>query len=272
MNIDVRIHVQRGLKGLILGLGVVLVTGCGGDGIRIYQPNPPSQVGQPMPLKIAVVELEDFSPGTGFNNFLILPPPLYLYWTEYQKYHRTLFGKCVAAELKASHLFDIVDYHPHWEGVAQGFRSYDIVVTGRLLQDRFERAIYSYGLSSMSGALWIVGFPVEGSSREAKFELIAVKSLEPNRPVWTHSIAFEDSKVRGFFYGHGASDDMMNVHVLTKGSVGVSLPETDFCPSGLLQPLFFAMRNSLAGTLKQNIAGQGNAPHAEAKSGERKAP
>lgn len=69
MSAHVGIHRQKGLTAVILVLGLVLVTGCGGGGEkRIYQPNPSGQVGQPMPLKIAVIELEDRSPGTGFTN------------------------------------------------------------------------------------------------------------------------------------------------------------------------------------------------------------
>lgn len=267
MKIHIRIHVQQGLKGLILVLGLVLIIGCGGvPPKRVYQPNPPGQVGQAMPLKIAVVELEDHSPGTGFNTLQKLaPPPGSLYSTEFQKYHHTLFGRCVAAELKESQLFQAVDYHPTWEKIAQDFRSYDAIVTGRLQHDRFEETMYIYGLPPW---LWLLGVPVEHDTREAAFEVTAFKPHEPDRSLWTHSIRFRDSHLRGLLYGHG-ENDMRSMSFLARGS---NLSDTDYCPTELLQPLFLAMRNNLAGALKQHNAGQANAPLAGAKSGEGKAP
>mgnify|MGYP001612642472 FL=1 len=69
MNANISIHMQRRLAGLIFVLGLALITGCGGvPPKRVYQPNPSGQAGKPMPLKVAVIELEDRSPGNGFTN------------------------------------------------------------------------------------------------------------------------------------------------------------------------------------------------------------
>lgn len=276
MNEIIRAYLHKGLQSVWILLACVLIIGCGGvPPKRVYQPNPPGQGGQPMPLKIAVIELEDHSPGIGFRNlntFEIFTPG-YFYWTEFQKYHQTRFGKCVAAELKESQLFQIVDYYPTWEKVAQEFRSYDVIVTGRLLQDRFERVVYTYGLCDPMCMVWFVGAPMAGTSREAKFELTAFQSLDPNHPIWTYPVLFQDSKFDGALFGamiYGvAGGDFSSMHALANGH---NISDTDYCPTQLLQPHFLAMRNSLGGALKQHMVSQIDAALPATKSGERKAP
>jgi|CXWL01.1.fsa_nt_gi hypothetical protein len=276
MNANISIHMQRRLAGLIFVLGLALITGCGGvPPKRVYQPNPSGQAGKPMPLKVAVIELEDRSPGNGFTNWNLFEvfTPGYFYRTQFQKYNQTLFGTCLAAELEQSHLFEVVDYHPDWEKGAHGFRSYDIIVTGRLHQDKFERTEYTYGLLDPLGvALLLVGFPIEGTSREAMFELTAFKPHQPDRPIWTHPIKFHDSKISGMFWGHGASD-LGSIRWLVNGhAISGTHVDTDFCPTELLQPHFLAMRNSFAEALKRNTAEQGGSAFAQEKTPERTTP
>lgn len=257
---------------LILAFVYLVMAGCGGtQQKRIYQANPPSKDRQPMSVKIAVVELEDHSPGTGFINWNMFEgfTPGYLYWTEYEKYHNTLFGKCLAAELKESELFEVVDYHSNWEKLAEGFPSYDLIVTGRLHQDRFEHTQYTYVLLDPLGAvLWLVGFPAFGSSRQANFELTAFKPLQPDLSIWTHPIKFEDSRVEGFYYGHGISD-LGSMRALVKGH---NFSDTDFCPTELLRPAFLSMRNSLTSALGKNFSTQSSTILSEENSSERQKP
>jgi len=261
-----------------------------------------------MPLKIAVVELEDRSLGNGFTNWHLFEvfTPGYFYRTQFQKYHHTLFGTCLAAELEQSHLFEVVDYHPDWERVAYGFRSYDVIVTGRLHHDKFERIEYTYGLCDpICVVVMFLELPLEAISREANFEVTAFKPLEPDRQSLTHSVRFQDSKIQGL-YNRGASDlnltfpvarygvglsfrevfgiefcdtpqlaagSFINMHVLVNGhNVSGTHFDTDFCPTELLRPHFLALKNSLHGALMQNIAGKDNADFSQEKAKERNAP
>ncbi len=275
MNEVICARIHMGVKSLIVVLGFLLITGCGEvPPKRVYQPNPPGQADKPMPLKIAVVELEDRSPGNGFTNWHLFEvfTPGYFYRTQFQKYHHTLFGTCLAAELEQSHLFEVVDYHPDWERVAYGFRSYDVIVTGRLHHDKFERIEYTYGLCDpICVVVMFLGLPLEAISREANFEVTAFKPLEPDRQSLTHSVRFQDSKIQGL-YNRGASD-LNSMHVLVNGhNVSGTHFDTDFCPTELLRPHFLALKNSLHGALMQNIAGKDNAAFSQEKAKERNAP
>ncbi|MEK6786977.1 MAG: hypothetical protein AABY61_16005 [Nitrospirota bacterium] len=245
-------NVQWGLvwRSLVVVASIVSVVSCSG-GVppkRVYQSNPPDPSVQTLPLKLAVVELEDGSAGTGVQRPGVSAIPGALYGTELVAFHHTLLGKCVATELKGSKSFASVEYHSNWEKLAEEYKSYDVIVTGRLLQDKIENKKHFYGLSVVGVLFGFLGLPAQSFSREISFNLIALSPMLPDEQLWGHQIRLEHTYWKGLYYLNDWSDG----ESLFGAARGASITYTDFCTPELLQPALLGMRTSLAAALKHN--------------------
>lgn len=255
-------------RGAILVIGLFTMVACGGAGKDVYQPNLPDPSVQILPLKVAVIELEDAISVEGYqyhtvNNNALIPGALYA--TTFVKFHPTQFGKCIAAELKGAKLFPIVDYFSTWEKLSETFRSYDLIVAGCLAQDRVEHRSIHYGLSMLSFPLLFVGLPWDQYSRDISFEVTAFEPLHPDHMLWTHQVKFEYA-VYGGLYFYGYSDDAQRISAEI-GS-GIKITHTDFCTTEMLPPHFLALRKSLAAAVQEKMLSQGatilpKKPHGE---------
>lgn len=250
-----RIHI--GWQGLIIMAVLVTLGGCSTPIPRVYQPNPPDPSARLLPFRIAVVELEDGSSGEGFTypdftgEALI---PGYIFGTKTLGFHQTLFGKCVASELKSSQMFATVEYYKNWEKLVDDFKSYDLIVTGHLLHDRLEARLFFYGLSLPGDLFWFMGLPVMSLSREASFDIVAFNTLQPDKSLWSHPVRFEDRSWFGAFYGHCCSNDQWSLYHRAEGG---KITNTDLCPTEFLQPQFLMMRKSLAAALTEKVPSHG---------------
>lgn len=247
---------QRACSGCLIGV-CLLLAACSSPSKRVYQPNPADPSVQPLPLKIAVVELEDGSKETGwrkdiaFNEGLI---PLTASNTLDVKFNDTRYGRCLFAELKASQQFSAVDYHENWEKLAEQFKVYDLILTGHLHHDRVEAARHFYGLGFFGVYLWFIGFPEYSYSRDIFFDVGAFKPFNPDEMLWSSEVKTKDkSYSNGFFYGKGRDGYDL---IQKLDGVGVN---TDFCPSEILQPHFLALRNKLAVAFRDGVLAKGTA-------------
>lgn len=249
-------------KGLMLAVSLIALVGCGASAKRVYQPNLPDAAVHRLNLKVAVVELEDESSQEAVGGASSLIPG-HLSGIDLTIYHFTMFGTCLANELKGSQLFASVDYYANWEKLAGDFKSYDLIVTGRLLADRVQAESYWYGLSAPGAVLWFLGLPVRSVSRDVDFEVTAFAPLHPANALWNYRVSFTDLSWEGFFYG-GAFSDHKDLSGLTDPSsilkshfFQIPIQHTDLCTTEKLQPPFMGMRKHLASTLNGGNLSQG---------------
>lgn len=222
---------------------------------RIYQPNPADPSVQTLPLKIAVVELEDGSQEEGWKKRQLLHEALIPFVPSAPilvKLNDTRFGKCLSAELKIARQFAAVDYHENWGKIAEQFKTYDLIVTGHLRQDRTEGTMYLYGLSLPGDYLWILGLPFASYSRQIILDITAFNPRTPERLLWNHEIKVQDKMFRGFYYGYHTDGES-----LASKAYGLDSQDSDYCPTELLRPEFMALRNSLADAIRGQLLHQG---------------
>lgn len=225
---------------------LLVMPGCSHEK-RVYQTNPADPRVQTLPLKIAVVELEDGSQEAGWKKSQILNEtliPLVLSASVMVKLNDTRFGKCLSAELKASRQYAAVDYHENWGKMAEQFKAYDLIVTGHLRQDRAEETEYSFGFSWFGYLLMYLGLPQQSYSRQIILDLSAFNSRTPERVLWNHELRTQDKMLWGLYYG-----DFTDGRSLQSKTYWMDPQDTDYCPTELLRPEFMALRNSLAATL-----------------------
>jgi hypothetical protein len=243
----------RLLWGVLL-VSLFILPGCSHEK-RVYQPNPADPAVQTLPLKIAVVELEDGSQEEGWKKSELLNEaliPLVPSAPILVKLNDTRFGKCLSAELKASRQFSTVDYHENWEKMAEQFKTYDLVVTGHLRQDRTEATDYFYALSMPGDLFWLLGLPAKSFSRHISIDITAFQTHAPERWLLSHKIKVQDKMFDGFYYG-GHTDGSS----LLSKVYWLDPQDTDYCPTELLRPEFMALRNSLAAAIKDKVLLQG---------------
>lgn len=227
--------------------GLLMLPGCSHEK-RVYQPNPADPSVQTLPLKIAVVELEDASQDEGWKkgqyNETLIPfvPSAHLV----SKLNDTRFGKCLSAELKASRQYTAVDYHENWGKMAEQFKTYDLIVTGHLRQDRTEVTGHLYGLSMLGSYLVILGMPHSSHSRHIVLDVTAFKPFSPEHMLWNQEVKIEDKSYAGFYYGYHTDGRSILSKVYELNS-----QDTDYCPTELLRPEFMALRNSLTAALSR---------------------
>lgn len=236
-------------------LCVLLLEGCGASPKRVYRPNPPDPSVQTWSLKVAVVEFEDRSKEEGFqsgeiaNNSAI---PLVPYDVIQVKLNDTRFGRCLAAELKASRQYATVDYHESWERLADNYSSYDLIVVGHLLQDRMEHVQMKYGLSFLAMDLALLGLPIDSYSRKIDLGVGAFRPRQPDQLFWDHEIKASDSLIWTIY--HGQSNDFRS---LVAKARGYDPKDTDFCTTEILQQPFLSLRASLAVAIKEKVLSSG---------------
>ncbi len=226
---------------------LLVMPGCSHEK-RIYQPNPADPSAQTLPLKIAVVELEYGSQDEGWKKSELLNEaliPLVPSAPTLVKLNDTQFGKCLSAELKASHQYAAVDHHEHWGKMAEQFKTYDLIVTGHLRQDRTEAIMHFYGLSIYGSLFWYLGLPAKSFSRHIAFDITAFKPHAPERLLWSHEIKVQDKMVGGLYYGYHTDGQS-----LQSKTYGMDSQDTDYCPTELLRSEFMALRSRLAATFK----------------------
>lgn len=239
--------------GALLG-GLLMLPGCSHQK-RVYQPNPADPLVQTLPLKIAVVELEDGTQEAGWKKGEFLNEALIPFVpsaTILVKLNDTRFGKCLSAELKASRQFSIVDYHENWGKMADQFKTYDLIVTGRLHQDRTDAALNFYGLSVPGSLLWYPGMPSHSYSRHILLNVTAFRPFEPEHMLWNQEVNIQDNSYHGLYYGQFTDGETLRHKVYGGNDDG-----TDFCPTEILQPHFLALRNNLAAATKDKVLLQG---------------
>lgn len=247
-------RVGIGWCGFIAMVGLFALVGCSPSANGLYKPNSRDSSVPTIPLKVAVVEFEDGSSSVGFyqtSSFYGLIPANST--PDVVAFHNTLFGKCLAAELKESRMFAAVEYHPSWERLVHDFETYDLVVTGRLLQDRVKGQTASYRLGVLAAPLWMVGAPGFLMSREVMFEVNAFRSHQPDQVLWNHFVKLEEASWSGIGHDYGGDP-----HKLINVAVGVKqVGTTDFCTTEILRPQFLTLRKSLADALREKLPGQG---------------
>lgn len=220
------------------------LSACGGPGKPIrYDPNPPAPGAQALPLKVAVVELEDNNPAgfeypTPFGCPALIPG--FFYGTCKVKYRPTSFGKCLAKELKHGKVYQSVDYYQNWEEISTTHQNYDLILSGRLNHDRVTELWFLYGLSLPGDILWLVGFPANSLSREVSFEVDAFTPTQPRSVLMTEKISFDESSLFGIWYHHGK-----HFSNLGRGDYVREDPADDFCTTEYLQPQYLSLRQKL---------------------------
>lgn len=242
------------LVGGVLLASLLIMPGCSHEK-RVYQPNPPDPSVQTLPLKIAVVELEDGSQEEGWKKSQLLNEaliPLVPSAPLVVKLNDTRFGKCLSTELTASRQFAAVDYHENWEKIAEQFKTYDLVVTGYLRQDRTEATAYFYAMSMPGDLFWYLGLPSQSFSRDITLDVMAFNPNVPERLLWRHAIKVQDKTFGGLYYGYHTDGRALLSKVYELDS-----RDTDYCPTDLLRPEFMALRSSLAAAIKDKVLLQG---------------
>lgn len=252
----------RAVQGVLLAvLYLTVLVGCGTPPKRVYQPNPPDPSVRQLPLRVAVVELEDGTDSETINTgdgFKILVPGV-ISVPNLVAYHQTMFGACLTKELKGSRLFAAVDYHQNWERLREEYQSYDFIVTGRLLADKVLFTGYSYGLSFASGMLTYVGVPNYSADRDVAFEVVAFAPARPSSILWKDQYTFSDTSWGNiFWYGKMAREGDGNalddpLSIIQSVSNALPIKHTDLCTTEKLQPLFLGMRKSLSAALRENV-------------------
>lgn len=244
------------LRGLCVATGLsillVLIEGCGGIEKREYVPNSADQKVNTLPLKLAVVEFEDRNPGLAYSYGTYGPGiskiPGVLYGTAAVGYYPTQFGRCLAEELEASKIFANVAYHRNWEQLAEHFLDYDLIITGRLNQDRVEVTEYTYGLSVLAMYLHMfLGVPSHSYYRNVEFEVSAFRPTLPLKKLWAHTVKFDDSQIAGW-YGRGGDMGDLGRNAQHRNN---SLTHSDFCTTEKLQPEFLRLTRKLENNLRE---------------------
>lgn len=250
---------DRAFIGCLIGVFCLLVVACGSPSKRVYQPNLPVSPIETFPIKVAVVEFEDSTLKEGFAYYPgsrdpkgFLPGVLSV--TDAVVFRHTLFGKCLAAELQDAKIFITTTYHSSWESLGREFKSYDIIMTGRLVEDRVEVHGQFYGLSLLSPILYLIGLPAFTYSRDVLLEVTALKSLQPDQHLFNHTVKFRDASWKGLFTA-SKDDDLVSVD---KQLGGHQVTHTDHCTTKPLQPQFLALRERLKTSVKDNVV-----PHGE---------
>ncbi|MFQ5992449.1 MAG: hypothetical protein ACE5NA_08435 [Nitrospiraceae bacterium] len=163
--------------------------------------------------------------------WLILIPLMPYGWTIFErpeaawkfisidKYDFTLdedLGKAAARSFEESGLFRRVYFTPGGQT-----READLLLQGTALRTTYEGKLYSYGLSLLASAVWLIGAP-GGESKNA-LELTLVLKTKDGREVWSHAYSGEASITQGLYYNYGT--DVINFSVLTQRSMNQALQE-----------------------------------------------
>lgn len=253
------------LSRAFFGVGMIAMVGCAPVNL-VYQPNPPDPSVQQLPMRLAVVELYDGSEGEGFYYGAFEGEPMipgYIEGVTALSFHPTKFGKCLASELKSSRMFTSVEYFPNWERLVDDYRSYDLIVTGRLQGDKVEDKMISYGLPVVGAILWYAGFPAGHLTRDVSFEVVTFSPMNPGHEFWSQQVSFKDSAFAWLYTGFSFGEELDDLKLKDSSKP----PKFDHCTTEFLQPQFLALRNSLAEALKAKAIGQGamNVPNTQNK-------
>lgn len=259
------------VRSCLIAAFCLLLAACGPPSKRVYQPNLPEAPIQTFPIKVAVVEFEDSAREEGFAYFpgsrdpkAFLPGVLSV--TDAVVLRHTLFGKCLAEELLGTKTFATTTYHSSWESLVGEFKLYDLIMTGRLVEDRVEVHGQFYGLFLLSPILHLIGMPAFTYSREVIFEVNAFKPLQPDQHLFNHIAKFKDTSWKGL-YTASKDDDLVSVDRQLEGH---QVTHTDHCTTELLQPQFLALREGLKTTIKDNVIFHGGS--STKQHGERRGP
>lgn len=182
-------------KKIAMAVVVAGLVGCASTKPEGYVPNPPDLQGERTKLRVAVVELENQSPGKEiFGGGAIFLPGV-LYAKRVTDYPSTNFGSCVASELRASELFSEVTYVPNWGMGPETFHKYDAIVSGGLKHDRRTHYATAYGISFLFAFPALYGAPIGWEDREASFEIWATRTNSPSQIILLKTVSFVEPSV-----------------------------------------------------------------------------
>jgi len=204
---------QRELLTIVLSVLVAcFVSACGTAEFRRYQPNPPDAGLQTLPLRIAVVEFEDWNKYENYSNFhaalwTLGYVPLIPYMSEFDHYFPTKFGECLAAELTAAKFFTDVHYYPNWEEIQLSHKEYDLLITGKLKEDKTHSDFSFYGLGPVGLYLSMTNImPTDFVKRHVEMEVLGFRPAAPTHELFVKHLQFDDSKNVRFISGRSGND------------------------------------------------------------------
>lgn len=230
---------------VLLGLCLVMGTGCASTGPQPYQPNPPESNGTPTKLRVAVVELEDQSPPNVFHGIgtAFLPGVLYTKaHTIYTPPTMTQFGSCLASELRASGGFAEVTYFPNWGVGPETFDGYDLIVSGNLLKDKRDDYMVTYGLSAFSSIIALLGIPSGFEDREVSLEISVSWRNALNQLLMRKVISFSEPSQWFTVYGGNNGN----------WQAGESAMVWSHCPTEHLRGPLLEVRKNLLTAIREN--------------------
>lgn len=213
-----------------------------------YSPNPPDSNEKIIPLRVAVAEFDDRNQYRNFDNsmgayFTLAYVPLIPYMAQTDHYYPTKFGKCLDAELRSSNMFTRVVYYQDWEVLAENYKYYDLIITGKLIEDKVHSDVSFYGLGFVGFLLSLTQLPpYHFITRNVDFEIKAFRPNTPDKSIHIEKVHFDDSAYPALAAGRDSSD--VGRRMLLATGFGED-QKTDFCTSKQLQPKFLRFRNNL---------------------------
>jgi hypothetical protein len=204
-----------------------------------YAPNAPESLSAPTNFRVAVIEFEDQSPPDVAHGIGIASLPGVLYGKVYTHYTPATFpkfGSCLASELHASNMFPEVTYFSSWGVGTATFHDYDLIVSGRLFQDKRESYMVNYGLTPILFSFFaLMGIPSNFEDRDVSFDVVATWAKSPGQLILTKTIAFEEpSRWYGAMWGIDGNWQAGEGRIARNG-----------CPSEYLNKPFIELRKGL---------------------------
>jgi len=115
------------------------------------------------------------------------------------------FAEAIASDLRASSLFEQVDYVG-----SEGSAGYDYVLSGTLRESPLQRAVTSYGLGMAGVLLWILPIPMSKTSAEVALDL-SLADAKTGEVVWSGTLASDVKRLITLYtssamvYGRGGA-------------------------------------------------------------------
>lgn len=203
---------------VIIG-ALFLNAGCATRAAFTYSPSEKiiSEIKAPLPLKVAVLPLEDLrgQDNTDYILLYMLPLAPYgsLYYDRPDGANRFLFhaaynfrpaedlAKAVVDEIKQNRFFEEVFYTQR-----EREPDIDLIIRGKIKNTLYRGKLISYGLSVYGPLLWYLGLPA-GTTHNDLVLSLEMKRASDNAVVWSHEITGEWGKTVGLYYNWAADFD-----------------------------------------------------------------
>jgi hypothetical protein len=192
--------------------------GCATRGAFVYEPASIVNINKiKLPYKVAVMPLEDKRKLENTNARLLYLIPLMPYGTlEYNRpdtangytTHVSYnfrpaedFAKATVDELKRNNFFEEVFFTQR-----EKEPGIDLIMTGEILDTKYDAKLISYGLSVYGPTLWFVGLPASYVTNSVDFTL-QLKRVSDGTVVWKHEVKGFWDKTTGLYYNWGTEFD-----------------------------------------------------------------